>query len=225
METKVCSKCNKEKEICEFYKRKESKDGYRSDCKCCFNERVLEYRKNNKEKIKQRSKDYFQKNKQSHLEKKQIWRKNNPEKYKKQVKDYWDKVKDVQTEKKKIWINNNRKKYNDYWNNRKKEETEFKLLTSMRSRLSGYLKKLNISKKNKTFEIVGCTPEFLKEYLEKQFIDGMTWENRGDWHIDHIIPLSSAKTEDELYKLCHHTNLQPLWAEDNLKKSNKVFTL
>ena len=74
METKVCSKCKTEKEICEFYKRKETKDGHRSDCKCCFNERALEYRKNNEEKIKRRSKDYFQKNKQSHLEKKQIWR-------------------------------------------------------------------------------------------------------------------------------------------------------
>ena len=222
METKVCSKCKTEKEICEFYKRKETKDGYRSDCKCCFNERALEYKKNNEEKIKQRSKNYFQKNKQSYLEKKQIWRKNNPEKYKKQVKDYWDKVKDVQTEKKKIWINNNREKYNSYWTNRKKQEPEFKLLVNMRSRLSGYLKTLNITKKNKTFEIVGCSPQFLKEHLEKQFVDGMTWENRNEWHIDHKTPLSSAKTEEELYKLCHYTNLQPLWAEENLKKSNKI---
>ena len=222
MVTKVCSKCKTEKEICEFYKRKETKDGHRSDCKCCFNERALEYRKNNEEKIKRRSKDYFQKNKQSHLEKKQIWRKNNPEKYKKQVKDYWDKVKVVQTEKKKVWINNNREKYNSYWTNRKKQEPEFKLLVNMRSRIWKYLNILNITKKNKTFEIVGCTPEFLKEHLEKQFVDGMTWENRGEWHIDHKIPLSSAKTEEELYKLCHYTNLQPLWAEENLKKSNKI---
>lgn len=50
----------------------------------------------------------------------------------------------------------------------------------------------------------------------------MTWENRNEWHIDHITPLSSAKTEEELYKLCHYTNLQPLWAEENLKKGNKI---
>ena len=92
----------------------------------------------------------------------------------------------------------------------------------MRSRLSSYLKLHNITKKNKTFEIVGCTPIELKEHLEKQFVSGMTWENRNLWHIDHIIPLSSAKTEEELYKLCHYTNLQPLWAEENLKKSNKI---
>jgi hypothetical protein len=92
----------------------------------------------------------------------------------------------------------------------------------MRGRLNHFLTKNNLTKTNKTFEIVGCSPQFLKEYLEKQFIDGMTWENRSEWHIDHIIPLSSAKTEDELYRLCHYTNLQPLWAEENLKKSNKI---
>ena len=49
----------------------------------------------------------------------------------------------------------------------------------------------------------------------------MSWDNYGKWHIDHIIPLSSANSEDDIYKLCNYTNLQPLWAEDNLKKSNK----
>ena len=83
---------------------------------------------------------------------------------------------------------------------------------------------MSITKKNKTFDIVGCSPESLKEHLEKQFTNGMTWDNRSEWHIDHIIPLSSAKTEEELYKLCHYSNLQPLWAGDNLSKGNKVFT-
>jgi hypothetical protein len=50
----------------------------------------------------------------------------------------------------------------------------------------------------------------------------MTWDNRSEWHLDHIIPLSSAKTEEELYKLCHYTNLQPLWAVENMKKGNKI---
>ena len=61
-----------------------------------------------------------------------------------------------------------------------------------------------------------------KEHLENQFKEGMTWHNRSEWHIDHIVPLSSANNEEELYKLCHYTNLQPLWAEENLKKSNKI---
>ena len=64
--------------------------------------------------------------------------------------------------------------------------------------------------------------EVCKAHIEKQFTKGMSWSNQGKWHIDHIIPLASAKNEDELMKLCHYRNLQPLWAEDNLKKSAKI---
>lgn len=194
METKICSKCGIEKKICEYYKKKGCLFGVNSYCKKC------------------------------QLEIKQNLRKNNPEKYKEQTKKYYEKTKDSQKEKKKIWIQNNREKYNSYWTNRKKEDIEFKLITDMRSRLSTYLSKKGVTKKNKTFDIVGCSPLELKEHLEKQFVIGMTWENRSEWHIDHIIPLSSAKTEDELYKLCHYTNLQPLWAIDNIEKSNKILS-
>jgi hypothetical protein len=65
-------------------------------------------------------------------------------------------------------------------------------------------------------------PEFIS-YFERLFVEGMSWDNHGEWHIDHIIPLSSVNTEEELIKLCYYTNLQPLWAEDNLKKGSKIF--
>ena len=73
-------------------------------------------------------------------------------------------------------------------------------------------------------DVLGCSPEYLKEHLEKQFSQGMSWDNYGfyGWHIDHKIPLSSAKTEEEVYQLCHYTNLQPLWAKDNLSKGGKI---
>lgn len=111
-----------------------------------------------------------------------------------------------------------------YENNRLKNDPEFRLHKNIRRRVSLFLQSNNITKSNKTFDIVGCTQQQLKEHIQFQFKDNMSWENYGyyGWHIDHIIPLSSAKTEEELYKLCHYTNLQPLWAEDNLKKSNKL---
>lgn len=77
---------------------------------------------------------------------------------------------------------------------------------------------------NKTIDYLGCSIIDLKKHLESQFQPGMSWENYGlkGWHIDHIIPLASANTEEEIYGLFHYTNLQPLWAADNLKKSDKV---
>lgn len=162
--------------------------------------------------------------KKCHLIKKQEWRKNNLEEYKKQTKNYYEKSKKIQAEKKKKWISENRKKYNSYWTNRKKKDILFKLKTQMRSRICNYLGFMKVTKKNKTMEVLGCTPQELKEHLEKQFVDGMNWDNYGvkGWNIDHIIPLSSAKNEEEFYKLCHFTNLQPLWWRDNLIKRDKI---
>lgn len=77
------------------------------------------------------------------------------------------------------------------------------------------------SKKSRTFEIVGCTFVEFRAHIEKQFLPGMTWENRPDWHVDHIVPLASAKTEADVIALNHFTNLRPLWIPDNLAKRDK----
>ena len=75
-----------------------------------------------------------------------------------------------------------------------------------------------------TLDMLGCSIDFLKQYISNKFEKNMSWDNYGlyGWHIDHIIPLSSAKNKEELEKLCHYSNLQPLWAKDNLQKSNKI---
>lgn len=73
----------------------------------------------------------------------------------------------------------------------------------------------------KNQEILGIDFEGFKLYIENLFIEGMTWENFGKWHLDHKIPISWGKTEDEIIRLNHYTNLQPLWAEDNLSKGNR----
>ena len=246
METKVCSKCNKEKEICEFYKRKESKDGYRSDCKKCKLKTGQNWRNENKEKIKENGKSWRELNKERIKENGKSWRELNKEKvylvkkeYRKlnqekiretaqkyrqteNYKEYRKKYKEKNKEKILEQQRNRKDYYLNYRKKRYSNDVLYRLNDLCRTRIREILNIKSISKKNKTFEIVGCSPQFLKEHLEKQFIDGMTWENRSEWHIDHKIPLSSANTEEELYKLCHYTNLQPLWAEENLKKSNKI---
>jgi hypothetical protein len=101
----------------------------------------------------------------------------------------------------------------------------YKLKTLIRNRVKLFIKSVNFNiKTNNTYNIVGCSPEELKIHLEKQFTEGMSWDNHKHtgWHIDHIIPLSSAKTEEEVYRLCHYTNLQPLWCDENYKKGKKI---
>jgi hypothetical protein len=92
----------------------------------------------------------------------------------------------------------------------------------LRSRLRAVTRRLNGVKTSRFTDILGCSIEKLKIHLEDQFLPGMTWGNRDKWHIDHITPLSSGKTQEDLQRLCHYTNLQPLWATDNLKKSDKL---
>lgn len=217
METKICSKCKIEKSICEFNNRKTSKDGKRSSCKECDNEDVKKWRQNNKEKTKQqqqrRLKKYWQKN----LDRGKKYRENNKEKTLTRSRNWRENNKQYSIK----YYQEHKSEINKQYSERKKIDILFKLSSLYRSKIN---KVLGSNKNTKTFEIIGCTPPQLKEHLETQFVYGMSWENHGlfGWHIDHIIPLSSAKTEEEIYRLYHYTNLQPLWAKDNLAKSNKL---
>ena len=151
----------------------------------------------------------------------QNYRKNNPEKVKKILHEWFEN----NLGKKKEYRSNYKLRKHEQRKERKLIDPVFKLISTMRSRSYKYMKQNNITKRNKTFEIIGCTPLELKNYLENQFNENMTWENHGQygWHVDHIIPLVSAKNEDELYKLFHYTNLQPLWWDKNIEKSSKIF--
>jgi hypothetical protein len=90
-----------------------------------------------------------------------------------------------------------------------------------RARIWAALSGIGAKKPTKTEIMLGCTYVELRNHLESMFKDGMSWDNKGKWHIDHIIPLSSAKTPEEVIRLCNFKNLQPLWEQDNKKKGNK----
>lgn len=146
------------------------------------------------------------------------------------VNEYYKKNSVEMNEKKKEYNKKNKRKILDrqmrYNKERKKVDPFYKLSITLRNRIRNFIKCKGISKtiSKKTIEIIGCSSTELKEHIEKQFVDGMSWENHGPtgWHLDHIIPLISAKTEEEMISLNHYTNLQPLWASDNLKKGKKV---
>lgn len=110
-----------------------------------------------------------------------------------------------------------------YKKERRQADPLFKATVNLRRRLNRALKASRWHKNCDFNSYIGCTLSDLHTHMEVQFTVGMTWGNYGQWHIDHIIPLSSAQSESELFKLCHYTNLQPLWALDNIKKgSNHV---
>lgn len=92
----------------------------------------------------------------------------------------------------------------------------------IRSLIAISITKAGYSKKTKAFSILGADIDVVKKHLESKFKPGMSWENHGEWHIDHIVPMSSAESEEEAMSLNHYTNLQPLWANENLQKGAKL---
>lgn len=108
---------------------------------------------------------------------------------------------------------------------RRKERMKTDQVFAVKERVRGLiresLKKSGTEKKSRTSEILGCSTVFFKEHIEKQFTKGMNWENMGKWHIDHIIPMATAQSEEDVLALNHYTNLRPLWASENLRKSDK----
>ncbi len=187
--------CNIEKKLSEFYKKKSSKDGLRSECKEC-----------NKIYSKKYKIDYYQKNKDRI--KREICED------KEFIALYLKEYKKNNKEKLNLWRVNYRK-------NKFKKDPIYKLSHNLRSLISKSIKNFGYVKSKKTEFILGCSFEEFKIYLESQFKDGMTWENRSEWHLDHKIPISWAKSEEMVYKLNHYTNFQPLWAKDNISKGNK----
>ena len=205
---------NKEKLI---QKRKE----YRLNNKEKQKQYKKEYYLNNKEKIKQKIKEYRLNNK----EKIKQWRLNNREKIIQQKKEHYLKNKKHYNQKCKQWRLNNKKHIREYYHKYEKErfkiDPNYKLVKLIRNRINSVLKGKYKSKS--TIKLLGCSIEECWQHLESKFQPGMTRDNYGKWHVDHIKPCASFDlTDPEQQKICfHYTNLQPLWAIDNIKKGAK----
>ena len=238
METKVCNKCREIKEICDFGKNNREKDKINIICKSCDNLKSKNYRLNNKEKIKKLNSDYYKNNREKILSKSKEYYLNNREVIIERNKAYYvdnvdtikitkkkyrDKNKDYLNELSREYSYKNRKLISQYERERRNSDNLFRTIKYVRNRINQYFKSKNYKKDCDSFELVGCSPDFLKSHIESLFTEGMNWDLVGRHiHIDHIIPLSSGKTIDDVRKLCHYTNLQPLWAKDNLSKGKKI---
>jgi hypothetical protein len=188
-----------------YYKRDWDKNKVRRTYK------HLEYRKNNLEKCKAWKKKYKLENKQQIKEKDKNYRLIHSDKIRRKQAEFFQMHKDAIILRRKIKRNTN---------------LQTKIKHKLRSRLSSALKICRASKLHHTFELIGCTPEFLASYIKSKLKDGMTVQDLldGKIHIDHIIPCAAfdlTKAEEQR-KCFHYTNLQPLWAIDNLKKNAKI---
>ena len=231
---KCCRKCTEVKKYEDFGKDKSKKDGMSIYCKKCNANKTLnsvkdlskiseynkEYRLNNKEKNIEYNKNYYSNN--SDIIKERASEYNKSEKSKEQKKkyrllnkenltEYGEKYRELKKNELKIYFRNYRKE-------KRSSDIMYRLKDNIRHRISESLKSKNFRKNNTTIDILGCSITEFKKYIELKFEPWMTWENYGKyngelnygWDIDHKIPLSYGKTEEEVIKLNYYTNLQPL---------------
>jgi urease gamma subunit len=184
-----------------------------------------EYRESNREKIKEQSKIY---NKENHEKIKNY--NSEARKKRREAGIKYNHPKNAMYAKK--WREKNKDKTSTYEKSRvgmrviyrrtrKKNDSLYCSIISIRDSIRNAISRKGYLKTSRTYEILGCSYEQFMLFIESKFTDGMSWSNKSEWHLDHVIPLSTAKTEDDVILLNHFTNFQPLWAVDNLKKGCK----
>ena len=225
---KTCSKCHEEKTLESFGLDNRNKDRKNNYCKLCIKIIKKKYNDNNKEKIKISVNLYKEKNPEKVKQFKKAYKDNNPEKIKESNRNYRKnnpiKAKEIR-ENYKIRRNKRHKE-------RKKNDPLYKLKCNVRGLIKKAFKDKGFKKNSKSHEILGCSFEEFKIYIENKFELWMNWENHGKykkntfnygWDFDHKIPLDSAQTIEEVIKLSYYTNYQPLCSKVNRDVKNRKF--
>jgi hypothetical protein len=227
IEKKWCGKCKQFNPLDNYGKSKQTWDKLRGTCKECLKKENLK----NKEKRRQYNKEYWEKTKAQQQTKNKIWRENNKEYIKKKNKEY--RLKNGKEYDKKQWqkrkndeeYKEKNREYKKLWcREQRKNNHQYKIQYNISRRIRELLNNDNASLKTlSSSKYIGCSTLQLQCHLEKKFQDGMTWNNYGRmWHIDHIIPCSSFNLKRDIEKMAcfYYKNLQPMWATENIKKSN-----
>ena len=235
--TKICKKCCLEKQLVDFYRNNKMKDGYLNHCKECNDIKTKECRLKNQVKNKETRKKYLEKHKEQIAISSKLYHDNyydlNKEKIIQYQKEYYVNNIGSKREYDKEYRLLNKDKRNSYHKKRSQSDELYRLTVSIRSIIATSLRRSGYGKKSKTNLILGCSFVEFKHYLESKFESWMTWVNYGryngeldfGWDIDHIIPISSATTEEEVLKLNHYKNLQPMCSKMNRDiKKNKYET-
>jgi hypothetical protein len=247
---KKCTKCKEVKDFDDFTKDKYKKDGKNARCKSCgklyakLNKETKhkyqkEWREKNKENIINYTKKYYENNKEKVSKTTKEWRIKNKEylkKYREENKEKrnqqnkeWriknkEKIKKNRKEQSKKYREKHREKINKYMNKwykeKRKTDTVFKLSYNIRANIFTSLKKNGYNKKTKTYNILKCDYDFFMQWLNGLASNGHTY-GIGELHLDHVLPMSLAKTEAEALLLNHYSNYQLLTATENQSKGNR----
>jgi len=210
MEEKKCIVCNEVKKVTEFnteYHSNRKKYYTRNQCIKCRKKYIKENYNKNINLNRKKSLEYYHKNRESRI----LYSRNYKE------KNYFDILKRQKKYRQKEEVKEKRRIRE---NKRRKQDFYWKLKCNLKRRLRESLNRKKYSKNCRTFDIIGISYDGYLKYIESKFYNNMNWHNKDKWHIDHIIPLKAAKTEFEVIALNHYTNLQPLWAKDNLTKKD-----
>ena len=251
MESKVCTKCGEEKALCDFNNKKESKDGKTSVCKICSrNDKNQYYLKNktkilndvkkysdlNKDKIKDYQKEYYNNNKKELNEKNKNYQKLNNGIIKEYLVQYRKDNKDTIKRKNDLYRTINKGKIKENHRliiqNKRKTDNLYKLKESISNSIRKSFKRAKHIKTSNTLNILCCSFEEFKTHIESLWEPWMNWDNYGKykngelnygWDIDHIEPITNAKTSDDVIRLNHYTNLQPLCSYTNRNIKRDVY--
>ena len=229
---KTCSKCKQQKTLEEFPNKKTTKDGKYPYCKVCKNnDDKLTYERNKQSRL-EKAKNYYNQNRELILSKidkdkknayKKQWDKQNQQHIKLYRNNYLEQNKQNIIKRKSEYRRENKQKLQQYFKQKLKDDPIFKLSCAIRKRVGEIIRTKRFTKSKSLNEYLGCDGETFQRHIESQFSPDMNWENYGlVWNIDHIIPLSIAKTNHQVYELNHYKNLRPMYSTDNFKKGNKL---
>lgn len=228
----ICKNCvllkEKERRNTDLYKEK-----YKLYINSLSDDKKKEYRERyynkNKESILLKNKEYREENKEKLSEYNKEYREENKERLKKQKEEYRSRP-EVKEKSKKWWLDNpdKKKEYRNNYSKDKEREHRKKWYKSFKSRkpyvlawrsiLNNTLKRLNKNKEDETIKLLGYSAIQLKQHIESLFLEGMSWENYGEWHIDHIKMVSEFDKDTPVDVVNSLDNLRPLWASDNCSR-------
>lgn len=208
--TKICCRCNRELNLSEFHKDKQQKDGYSCYCKKCKSE-IWNWRMASQQ-AKENQKAFIRLYNQRPEVKEKNKIRRNSEEAKQYMKDYFASEKGKEALRKSNQKRKENGKQSEWIKTKRQTDPFFAMSQRFRARLGRCFDKNGL----KSEEILGCSWEDFKKYIESQFKEGMSWENRDKWDIDHIIPVSYFKKTNGDMRICfHYLNLQPLWKDEN----------